>query len=73
MRRQICVGLNCACNNCLLKLRKKLRVVKCSIWSIPLFGAETWALRALDQTHGKFLNVVLEKDGEDQLDRTCEK
>jgi hypothetical protein len=22
---------------------------------------------------GKFLNVVLEKDGEDQLDRSCEK
>jgi hypothetical protein len=25
------------------------------------------------ETPGKFLNVVLEKDGEDQLDRSCEK
>jgi len=25
------------------------------------------------QTPGKFRNVVLEKDGEDQLDRSCEK
>jgi hypothetical protein len=25
------------------------------------------------ETRGKFRNVVLEKDGEDQLDRSCEK
>jgi len=30
-----------------LKLRKKL--VKCYIWSIALYGAETWTLRAADQ------------------------
>jgi len=30
-----------------LELRKKL--VKCCIWSIALIGAETWALRAVDQ------------------------
>ena len=55
-----------------LKLRKKL--VKCYIWSITLYGAETWTLRAADQKPtGKFLNVVVEKDGEDQLDRSSEK
>jgi len=32
-----------------LQLRKKL--VKCYIWSIALYGAETWTLRALDQKH----------------------
>ena len=32
-----------------LKLRKKL--VKCYIWSITLYGAETWRLRAVDQKH----------------------
>ena len=32
-----------------LKLRKKL--VKCYIWSIVLYGAETWMLRAVDQKH----------------------
>jgi len=32
-----------------LKLKKKL--VKCYIWSIPLYGSETWTLRAVDQKH----------------------
>jgi len=30
-----------------LELRKKL--VKCYIWSIALYGAENWTLRAVDQ------------------------
>ena len=30
-----------------LELRKKL--VKCYIWSIALYGAKTWTLRAVDQ------------------------
>jgi hypothetical protein len=32
-----------------LELRKKL--VKCYIWSIALYGAETWTLRKLDQNY----------------------
>jgi len=32
-----------------LQLRKKL--VKCYIWSIALYGAETWTLRTVDQKH----------------------
>jgi hypothetical protein len=32
-----------------LKLRKKL--VKCYIWSIALYGAETWTIRAVDRKH----------------------
>jgi len=32
-----------------LELRKKL--VKCYIWSIALYGAETWTLRAVNQKH----------------------
>ena len=32
-----------------LKLRKKL--VKCYIWSIVLYGTETWTIRAVDQKH----------------------
>jgi hypothetical protein len=32
-----------------LELRKKL--AKCYIWSIALYGAETWKLRAVDQKH----------------------
>ena len=32
-----------------LELRKKL--VKCYIWSIALYGAENWTLRAADQKH----------------------
>jgi len=32
-----------------LELRKRL--VKCYVWSIALYGAETWMLRAVDQKH----------------------
>jgi hypothetical protein len=32
-----------------LELRKKL--VKCYVWSIDLYGAETWTLRTVDQKH----------------------
>jgi len=32
-----------------LNLRKKL--VKCYVWSVALYGAETWTLRATDQKH----------------------
>jgi hypothetical protein len=32
-----------------LNLRKKS--VKCYIWSVALYGAETWTLRAVDQKH----------------------
>jgi hypothetical protein len=35
--------------NLLLKLRKKL--AKCYIWSIALYGAETWTLRKPDQKY----------------------
>jgi hypothetical protein len=38
-----------------LELRKKL--VKCYIWSIVLYGAETWTLRAVDQKHLRSLKV----------------
>jgi hypothetical protein len=34
-----------------LELRKNL--VKCYVWSIALYGAETWTLRAVDQKHLK--------------------
>jgi hypothetical protein len=36
-----------------LELRKKL--VKCYIWSIVLYGAETWTLLAIDQNAWKVL------------------
>jgi len=36
-----------------LKLRKKL--VKCYIWSIVLYSAENWTLRAVDQNTSKVL------------------
>jgi hypothetical protein len=32
-----------------LELRKKL--VQCYVWSIALYGAETWTLRAMDQKY----------------------
>jgi hypothetical protein len=50
-----------------LELRKKR--VKCYIRSIALYGAETGTLRAVDQKQLESFEV----DGEDQLDRSCEK
>jgi hypothetical protein len=32
-----------------LHLRKKL--LKCCVWSIPLYGAETWQLRQVDKKY----------------------
>jgi hypothetical protein len=32
-----------------LELREKLE--KCYIWSVALYGAENWTLRAVDQKH----------------------
>jgi len=32
-----------------LELRKKL--VKCYVWNIALYGAETWTFRAVNQKH----------------------
>ena len=41
---------------------------------MALYGAETWdGSGSRSEIPGKFGNVVLEKDGEDQLDRLCEK
>jgi len=42
-----------------LKLRKK--PVKCYIWSIDLYGAETWMLRAVGQKHLESLNFDAEE------------
>jgi len=52
-----------------------MKLVKCYIWSAALFGAETWTLQKVrrSQTLCKFCSVVLERIGEDQLDRSCEK
>jgi hypothetical protein len=41
------------------------KIVKCYIWSIALYGAETWTLCKVDQ---KIPGNVVEKDGEDQVD-----
>jgi hypothetical protein len=54
-----------------LNLGKKL--VKCYLSSIALYGAETWTLRKVDHKYLEVWNVVLAKDEEDQLDRSCEK
>ena len=44
------------------------------VWSITEYGAATWTIRKVDQKClGMFWNVVLEKDGEDHLYRSCEK
>ena len=55
-----------------LNLRKK--PVKCYICSTALYDTKTWALCRADQKYpGKFLNVVLVKDGVESLGRSSEK
>jgi hypothetical protein len=51
-----------------LELRKKL--VKCYIWSIALYGAETWTLRPVGQKHLKSFETWCWKRMEN---RSCEK
>ena len=34
-----------------LDLELRMKLVKCYIWSIALYGAENWTLRAVDQKH----------------------
>ena len=52
-----------------LNLRKKL--VKCYIWSMALYGAETWALRAADQKYLESFETWCWRRME--MDRSCEK
>ena len=52
------------------QLRKKL--VNCNILNVAFYAAETDTSESRSEITGKFLNVVLEKDG-DQLDHSCEK
>ena len=50
-------------------LRKK--IVKCYIWSTAVHGAETWKFWRVDQKYLEGFEMwLLEKDGEDQLDRS---
>jgi hypothetical protein len=51
-----------------LELRKKL--VKCYIWSIALYGAETWMLRSVDL---KYLESFEMRCWRTMLDQACEK
>jgi hypothetical protein len=49
-----------------LDLNLKNKLGKCNIWSIVLYGAETLdTSESRLEIPGKYLSVVLEKDGED--------
>jgi len=69
--------LHLQCGAHLLNVHSILRtnIVKCYIWSKALCGAETGTLRTVDQKQleGFEIWLVLEKEGKDQLDRSCEK
>jgi len=51
-----------------LDLELSWKLVNCYVWSIDLYGAETWTLRAVDQKYLESLKYGAEKDGKDQLD-----
>ena len=38
-------------NNQMLDLNLRKKLIKCYIWSMALYGAETWTLRAADQKY----------------------
>jgi hypothetical protein len=50
-----------------LELRKNL--VKCYVWSIALYGAETWTLRAVDQKHLESFETLYWR----RMEKICEK
>ena len=47
--------------------------MKFYISGTAVYGTETYSSESRSQIPGKFWNVVLEKDGKDQLDQLCEK
>jgi hypothetical protein len=56
-----------------LYLSSKKKLVKYYIRNNSLYGAETWTLWKVDQKQlANFQNKMLKKNGEDQLDRSCE-
>jgi len=57
-----------------MKLNLKKKLVKCYICSVALHVAGTWIFQnSISEIPRKiYLSVVLEKDGEDQLERSCE-
>jgi hypothetical protein len=49
------------------------KLVNLWIWSINLNSTKTWTLRESgSEIFGKFWNLVLEENGEGQLDRSCD-
>jgi hypothetical protein len=50
-----------------LNLRRKL--VKCQIWSIALYGAESWALRKVDHKDVESFEMWYWRRMENQLER----
>ena len=53
-----------------LKMELKKRFIKSFIWSVALYGSETWTKKATDKKHsGSIWNVDMEEDAEDKLER----
>ena len=51
-----------------IELKKKL--VRCFVWSIVLYGSETWTQKRIGtEVFGELRNVVLEENGEDNMVR----
>jgi hypothetical protein len=48
--------------------------MKSCIWSIAYYDAEAWTVsESRSEIAGKLWNMVVEKDAEDHLSRSCEK
>ena len=53
-----------------LNIELKTKVIRCYVWSIALYGSETWTLKKIGtEVFGELRNVVLEENGEDKIVR----
>ena len=50
-----------------------MKLVKCFMWSVALYGAKTWTLRRNEQKDWKPLRCKYEKDGACKIDRQNKK
>jgi len=57
-----------------LNLELKKRIIKCLVWSIALYAAQTWTLTQTDRSRLEAFEMwIWRKYGENQLERQADK
>ena len=53
-----------------LNIEPRKKLIRCYVWSIALYGSETWTLNKIGaEVFGEPSNLVLEENGEDKMVR----